>query len=126
MGERRRDMVGTCTAHWILLTRGLAFMVGFLLLLWSGMGHAAEALSNILRGYPETLSHCCGEITQPPGGNEMEDDHRVMPCSAYDEYDRFGSWQPSILGYVPSLYCSCDTDHARPWCVQSPSVFPAV
>jgi hypothetical protein len=23
-----------------------------------------------LRGYPETFSHCCGEITQPPCGNE--------------------------------------------------------
>jgi hypothetical protein len=36
-------MVGTCTAHWTFLTRGMAFMVGLLLLLWSGIGHAAEA-----------------------------------------------------------------------------------
>ena len=27
-------MVGTCTAHWTFLTRGMAFMVGLLLLLW--------------------------------------------------------------------------------------------
>ena len=43
-------MVGTCTAHWTLLTRGMAFMVGFLLLLWGGLGHAAEAPSEILIG----------------------------------------------------------------------------
>ena len=36
-------MVGTCTAHWTFLTRGMACMVGLLLLLWSGIGHAAEA-----------------------------------------------------------------------------------
>jgi len=48
MSERRRDMVGTCTAHWTLLTRGMAFMAGFLLLLWGGMGHTAEAPKDIL------------------------------------------------------------------------------
>src|SRR5215475_7888270 len=49
-------MVSTCTVHWILLTRGLAFMVGFLLLLWSGMGHTAEAPSEILIGATLPLS----------------------------------------------------------------------
>ena len=42
IGERRRGMVGTCTAHWTLLTRGMAFIVGFLLLLGVGMGSAAD------------------------------------------------------------------------------------
>ena len=42
IGERRRGMVGTCTAHWTLLTRGMACMVGFLLLLWGGMGNTAR------------------------------------------------------------------------------------
>ena len=49
-------MVGTCTAHWTLLTRGMAFMVGFLLLLWGGLGHAAEAPSEILIGATLPLS----------------------------------------------------------------------
>ncbi len=35
-----------------------------------------------LRGYPETFSHCCSEITQPPGGNETQDERREKPCSA--------------------------------------------
>ena len=30
----------------------------------------------LLRGYPETFSHCCREITQHPYGNEMQDDRR--------------------------------------------------
>src|SRR6516164_6492792 len=42
-GERKRGMVGTCTAHWTPLTRVMAFIVGFLLLLWGGTGNAAEA-----------------------------------------------------------------------------------
>ena len=49
-------MVGICTAHWTLLTRGMAFTVGFLLLLWGGMGHAAEAPSEILIGATLPLS----------------------------------------------------------------------
>src|SRR2546428_7673719 len=35
-----------------------------------------------LRGYPETFSHCCGEITQPPCGNETQGDRRERVCSA--------------------------------------------
>jgi len=49
-------MVGTCTTHLTLLTRGMAFMAGFLLLLWGGMGHAAEAPSEILIGATLPLS----------------------------------------------------------------------
>jgi branched-chain amino acid transport system substrate-binding protein len=49
-------MVGTCTAHWTLLTRGTAFIVGLLLLLWGGMGNAAEAPSEILIGATLPLS----------------------------------------------------------------------
>ena len=49
-------MVGTCTAHWTLLTRGMAVMVGFLLLLWGGLGNAAEAPSEILIGATLPLS----------------------------------------------------------------------
>lgn len=49
-------MVGTCTAHVTLLTRGMALMAGFLLLLWSGMGHAAETPNDILIGATLPLS----------------------------------------------------------------------
>src|SRR6266446_8558422 len=56
MGERRRGMVGICTVHWTLVTRRLAFMVGFLLLLWSALGHAAEAPNEILIGATLPLS----------------------------------------------------------------------
>ena len=49
-------MVGTCTAHVTLLMRGMAFMAGFLLLVWSGMGHAAEAPNDILIGATLPLS----------------------------------------------------------------------
>src|SRR5262249_44385821 len=56
IGARRRDMVGTCTAYWALLTRGMAFMVGFLLLLWGGTGNTAEGPSEILIGATLPLS----------------------------------------------------------------------
>jgi len=49
-------MIGICTAHGTLLRRGTACMVGLLLLLWSGMGHAAEAPSAILIGASLPLS----------------------------------------------------------------------
>src|SRR5215510_3897382 len=55
-GERGRGMAGTCTAHWILLTRGLAFMAAVLLLLWGGTGNAAEAPNEILIGATLPLS----------------------------------------------------------------------
>src|SRR5215831_20841755 len=55
-GERRRGMVGTCTTHWTLLTRGMAFLVGLLLLLWGGTGNAAEAPNEILIGATLPLS----------------------------------------------------------------------
>jgi len=35
-----------------------------------------------LRGYPETFSHRCLEITQPPCGNETQSDHRERVDSA--------------------------------------------
>jgi len=35
-----------------------------------------------LRGYPETFSHCCNEITPPPCGNETRGDRREQVCSA--------------------------------------------
>ncbi len=31
-------MVGTCTVHWAFLTREMACMDGFLILLWGGIG----------------------------------------------------------------------------------------
>ena len=49
-------MVGTCTAHWTPLTRVMAFIVGFLLLLWGGTGNAAEAPNEILIGATLPLS----------------------------------------------------------------------
>ncbi len=49
-------MVGTCTAHWTLLTRRLGFMMGFLLLVCGGAGNAAEAPSAILIGATLPLS----------------------------------------------------------------------
>jgi branched-chain amino acid transport system substrate-binding protein len=49
-------MGGTCTAHWTLLTRGMAFIVGYLLLIGVGMGSAAEAPSEILIGATLPLS----------------------------------------------------------------------
>jgi branched-chain amino acid transport system substrate-binding protein len=49
-------MVGICTVHWTFLTRGMACIVGFLLLLWGGIGHAAEAPSDILIGATLPLS----------------------------------------------------------------------
>src|SRR5206468_10034664 len=50
------DMGDTCTAPGTLLTCGLAFMIGFLLLLSGGMGHAAEAPNEILVGATLPLS----------------------------------------------------------------------
>jgi hypothetical protein len=49
-------MVGTCTVHGTLLTRGMAFIVGLLLLLWGGTGNAAEAPHEILIGATLPLS----------------------------------------------------------------------
>src|SRR5437867_10441375 len=45
----------------------------------------------LLRGYPETFSHCRSEIKQPPCGNETQGDCRERVYSAYDEYDCFGA-----------------------------------
>src|SRR5262245_40654642 len=56
VGERGRGMSDTCTAHWILLRRGMTFIVGFLLLLWGGTGNAAEAPNEILIGATLPLS----------------------------------------------------------------------
>ena len=36
----------------------------------------------VFRGYPETFSHCCNEITPPPCGNETRGDRREQVCSA--------------------------------------------
>jgi hypothetical protein len=36
----------------------------------------------IVRGYPETFSHCCSEIKQHLCGNETQGDHRERVCSA--------------------------------------------
>ena len=44
------------------------------LFIFEGTSHALVT-AYLLRGYPETFSHCCGEITQPPGGNEMQGDY---------------------------------------------------
>jgi branched-chain amino acid transport system substrate-binding protein len=49
-------MADTSTAHRALLMRGMAFMLGFLLLLGVGMGNAAEAPSEILIGTTLPLS----------------------------------------------------------------------
>ena len=49
-------MVGICTVHWTLLIRGIAVIVGFLLLLGVGMGSAVEAPSEILIGATLPLS----------------------------------------------------------------------
>jgi hypothetical protein len=35
-----------------------------------------------LRGYPKTFSHCRSEIKQPPCGNEMQGDRRERAYSA--------------------------------------------
>src|ERR687887_1287221 len=49
-------MGDTCTVRWALLTRGMAFIVGCLLLLGGGIGSAAEAPSDILIGATLPLS----------------------------------------------------------------------
>src|SRR5262245_36570699 len=49
-------MAGTCIAHWTFLTRGMAFIVGFLVLLGIGVGGAAEAPNDILIGATLPLS----------------------------------------------------------------------
>jgi len=43
---------------------------------------AIAGIADALRGYPETCSHCCLKITQPPYGNATQGDQRARVCSA--------------------------------------------
>ena len=38
------------------------------------------SITDALRGYPETFSHCCSEIKQHSDGNEMQGDRRDRAC----------------------------------------------
>jgi DNA-binding winged helix-turn-helix (wHTH) protein len=87
--------------------------------------HTSPPLTAGIRGYPETLQHCCASVKLPPCGHEIQGDRVERVCSASDGCYSSGSLRYLIRRFAQSPCCFYGTDHARRSFSRSPNVSPA-